>query len=85
MKRKTGIWTAVAFLAAAVATSLVVRQQFYGSAVRAERDLYISARTDYAGLTDSILPAIRHRRAFRFYAERLGLPATFKSGHYVLR
>ena len=85
MKRKTGIWTAVAFLAAAVATSLVVRQQFYGSAVRAERDLYISARTDYAGLTDSILPAIRHRRAFRFYAERLGLPETFKSGHYVLR
>lgn len=85
MKRKTGIWTAVAFLAAAVATSLVVRQQFYGSAVRAERDLYISARTDYAGLTDSILPAIRHRRAFRFYAERLGLPETFRPGHYVLR
>lgn len=85
MKRKIRIWTAVVFLAAIVALSLVLRQQFYGNAVRGERDLYISARTDYAGLKDSILPAIRHRRAFRLYAEHLGLPETFKPGHYVLR
>ncbi len=85
MKRKNRIWILAAFLAAIVVTSLVVRQQFYGRAVRAERDLYISARTDYAGLTDSILPAIRHRRAFRFYARHIGLPERFKPGHYVLR
>lgn len=85
MKKNKWIWIAGAFLVSVVVTSLSLRQQFYGNAVHAERELYISARTDYAGLTDSILPSIRHHCAFRRYAEHIGLPKTYKPGHYVLR
>lgn len=85
MKGKTGLWVLLAFVGAVAVTSFVVWRQFYGSAVHTGRELYISARTDYAGLSDSLLPSIRHRGAFRLYADRIDLPETFKPGHYELR
>lgn len=58
--------------------------QFHGNAVRAEHDLYVSRRADYAALTDSLMPSLRHRWAFRIYAKRLNLANRFQPGHYVL-
>lgn len=59
--------------------------QFYGNAVRAEHELYVSRQADYAVLTDSLMPSLRHRAAFRSYARRLNLENTFKPGHYLLQ
>lgn len=58
--------------------------QFHGNAVRAEHDLYVSRRADYAALTDSLMPSLRHRWAFRVYAKRLNLENRFQPGHYRL-
>lgn len=58
--------------------------QFHGNAVRAGHDLYVSRRADYAALTDSLMPSLRHRWAFRIYAKRLNLANRFQPGHYVL-
>lgn len=80
-------WLVVVFVAAVVsgaAAALVFIGQFYGSAVGERRDLYISSRTDYAGVLDSLRPAVKHRWAFDRYAARLGLEHTYKSGHYIL-
>ena len=68
-----------------VAAGVAVRQQFYGNAVAAEHDLYVSGRAEYGEALDSLLPHIRHRRAFGAYARRIGLERTFKPGHYVLK
>lgn len=59
--------------------------QFYGDAVPEEREFYLSRKSDYAALTDSLMPAIRHHAAFRFYAGRLDLEKSFKPGHYLLK
>lgn len=69
---------------ACLSRGLSCGQQFYGNAVRAERDLYIGSRADYQSLTDSLLPRLRHHWAFGLYARRINLPETFKPGHYVL-
>ncbi len=71
----------------AVCTGLffVFHSQFYGGAVREEGSVYISKRTDYQGLLDSLHPVLRHRMAFSKYAERLELERTFKPGHYELQ
>lgn len=37
------------------------------------------------GVADSLLPQIKHRRAFDAYARRINLAETFKPGHYVLK
>lgn len=58
--------------------------QFKGDAVPERAELFVSSRGDYGALADSLMPRIRHRAAFRYYARRIGLPASFKSGHYVL-
>lgn len=58
--------------------------QFKGDAVPERAELFVSSRADYGALVDSLLPRIRHRAAFRYYARRIGLPASFKPGHYVL-
>lgn len=63
----------------------IVWRQFYGNAVRAEHELYVSRQADYAMLTDSLMPSLRHRAAFRAYARRLNLAETFKPGHYRLQ
>ncbi|MDE6070719.1 MAG: endolytic transglycosylase MltG [Alistipes sp.] len=58
--------------------------QFKGDAVPERAELFVSLRGDYGALVDSLMPRIRHRAAFRYYARRIGLPASFKPGHYVL-
>lgn len=85
MRKKTFIYVFLVLFISLLAAGFVVRQQFYGNAVAEERDLYISGRTDYGGLADSLLPGLEHRRAFGFYARRINLPETFKPGHYVLK
>ena len=59
--------------------------QFYGNAVRSKHELYVSRQADYVSVKDSLMPMLRHRAAFRFYAKRLNLEKTFKPGHYVLQ
>jgi len=70
--------------AAVLLAGAVVFFQFKGNAVRAESELFVSAQADYGQLADSLMPRIRHRAAFRFYARRIGLADSFKPGHYVL-
>lgn len=70
--------------AAILLAGAVVFFQFKGNAVRAESELFVSAQADYGQLADSLMPRIRHRAAFRFYARRIGLADSFKPGHYVL-
>lgn len=84
MRKKTlfGLLFALLLIAAGGA---VAAWQFYGGAVRQEHELYISARTDYRGVTDSLSGALGHRAAFRAYARRIDLERTFKPGHYLLR
>lgn len=84
MRKKTFRYILFACLACLLVAGVVLRQQFYGNAVRAERDLYIGSRADYQSLTDSLLPRLRHHWAFGLYARRINLPETFKPGHYVL-
>ena len=85
MKRKTIGWTLSGAAVLLLLGALFVRQQFYGAAVQDERALYVSRRADYASVTDSLLPALKHQAAFRLYARRLNLEQTFKPGHYVLQ
>lgn len=84
MRKKTLFSLFGAVVAVVVVAALVLLGQFRGSAVRTESELFISARTDYAGLLDSLMPRIRHRAAFRAYARRLDLARSWKPGHYVL-
>lgn len=84
MNKKTLFGVAAGVLLLAIAALWTVRVQFYGNAVQRERDLYVSAKSDYRTLTDSLLPAMKHHAAFRRYARRIRLAETFKPGHYVL-
>lgn len=85
MRKKTFLYIFLACLACLLVAGFVLRQQFYGNAVRAEHELYISARTDSGGLADSLMPQIKHHWAFVTYARRIDLSETFKPGHYVLK
>ncbi len=85
MNKKTLLRIFLAGVAAGVVGGLFGLWQFYGNAVRAEQDLYVSRKADYAALTDSLMPSLRHRAAFRLYAKRLNLENTFKPGHYALQ
>lgn len=84
MNKKTLRWALLAGGVAAVVVTWVMWAQFFGNAVRVERDFYVSTRADYRTMIDSLQPLLRHRRAFDFYAHRIGLPETFKPGRYVL-
>lgn len=84
MRKKTLLHIVLAAVAAAVVAVAVGFVQFKGDAVRAERDLYVSARADYASVVDSLMPLLKHRTAFRAYARRIDLERSFKPGHYVL-
>ena len=88
MKRMTAKKRLLVVFIAAVAVgataALVFIFQFFGDAVRERSDLYISARTDYPGLLDSLRPRTDHHWAFDRYAGRLELERSFKPGHYVL-
>lgn len=85
MRKRTLLWSLLALFIVVVAATLVARQQFYGNAVTQEGDLYVSGRAGYAEAVDSLLPHIKHRRAFEAYARRIDLAETFKPGHYVLK
>lgn len=85
MSKKSLIWTlAVCALVLAV-TAYVSWRQFYGNAVPETLRLHVSSRDDYRTLEDSLMPALRHRRAFRFYAQRIDLPENFKPGYYEIK
>lgn len=85
MKKKHFLWTLAVAGVLALAGAWIGWRQFYGPAVLAERELYLSRRIDYAAVTDSLMPSLRHRAAFRAYARRLQLSESFKPGHYVLQ
>ena len=85
MSKKTLLRISLGVFVVVVAAGVAVRQQFYGNAVAAEHDLYVSGRAEYGEALDSLLPHILHRRAFGAYARRIGLERTFKPGHYVLK
>ena len=85
MRKNILLWSLAGALVVVIAAGVTVRWQFYGNAVTEERDLYVSGRAEYAQMVDSLLPRIRHHRAFGAYARRIDLERTFKPGHYVLR
>lgn len=84
MRKKTRIYVALAAAAVCAAAVFGAYAQFRGNAVRSRAELFVSSRSDYGMLTDSLLPHIRHRAAFRCYARRLDLPTGWKPGHYEL-
>ena len=47
--------------------------QFYGDAVPERFIVRIGSDADYRELEDTLMRGMRHRRAFRFYADRIGL------------
>lgn len=85
MSKKTLLWSLAAVFVVVIVAGVAVRQQFYGNAVAEEYDLYVSSRAEYGQAVDSLLPRIRHQRAFGAYARRIDLERTFKPGHYVLK
>ena len=85
MRKNILLWSLAGALVVVIAAGVTVRWQFYGNAVTEERDLYVSGRAEYAQMVDSLLPRIRHHRAFGAYARRIDLERMFKPGHYVLR
>lgn len=84
MRKKTFLYILFACLACLLIAGFVVRQQFYGNAVKTGRELFVSSRADYGELVDSLLPELKHRRAFDVYSRRINLAETFKPGHYLL-
>lgn len=84
MRKKT-LFVLLGVLLLLAAAAGIAARQFYGGAVRAEREIYVSSTGDYRALTYSLMPSLRHRAAFRAYARRIDLGETFKPGHYLLR
>ena len=72
-------------VALAAVVVLIGWVQFRGNTLRGEYELYVSRQTDYQTLTDSLMPHLKHHAAFRFYAKRLNLAASFKPGYYHLK
>lgn len=83
--KKTFLYLFLLGLAAGAAAGVVGIVQFKGNAVKEPSELYVSGRSDYAQLLDSLMPRIRHHAAFRLYARRLDLEGTFEAGHYELK
>lgn len=57
---------------------------FFNSAVGVQRDLYVSSRTDYPGLLDSLRPSMDCAWAFGLCADYFDLSETYRPGHYLL-
>ncbi len=57
MRKKTLLYIFFAGLSVLLIAGFVLRQQFYGNAVKTERELFVSSRADYRALVDSLLPA----------------------------
>ena len=56
MRKKTFLYIFFAGLSVLLIAGFVLRQQFYGNAVKTERELFVSSRADYRALVDSLLP-----------------------------
>jgi len=82
--RKKILYLLSALVLSGAVAGAVAFVQFKGDAVPEESELYVGSHSDYGRLVDSLMPRIRHRAAFRCYADRIGLPAAFKPGHYAL-
>ena len=67
----------VLILVAVVALFVVA---FKGNAVPERYELFVGSHAFYEELTDSLMPRIRHRAAFRCYARRLDLAGGFQPG-----
>ena len=85
MMKKTILSVFVAAIATGAILAVFCLVQFNGNAVREPSELYVSSRSSYGELIDSLAPRIRHRAAFRIYARRLDLENTFEPGHYELK
>ncbi len=85
MRKKTWVCLFLLGLLAGAAVAVTAIVQFKGNAVRQEYELFVSARTDYGAVVDSLRPRVCHWRAFDCYAGWLDLPQHFKPGHYVVR
>ena len=81
-KTLISIFVAALVIGAAAATWGII--SFKGNAVKERAELFISKRSDYTALLDSVKPRIKHHFAFDLYAERLNLKETFKAGHYIV-
>lgn len=86
MQKKSVIGSLWTLFLGCVAVGAVVAAigwwQFRGNALRGEYELFLSRKADYQALTDSLMPHLKHRAAFRFYARHLDLERSFKPGHY---
>ena len=85
MQKKTLLRILAGVAVVVVVAAALLFIEFRGSAVPAQRELFVSRTATYDQLTDSLLPSIRRHAAFRAYARRLRLADSFKPGHYVLR
>lgn len=85
MNKKTMFRLAAGVLLMGIIVGGTAWMQFYGNAVRTECDLYVSAKSDYGTLLDSLMPGLKHPAAFRCYAGRIRLAETYKPGHYILK
>lgn len=85
MTKKTFLSICAAVLA--LGTFLVVfgLVQFKGNAVKEPARFFVSSRSDYSEMLDSVMPRIEHRAAFRHYARRLDLEHSFRPGCYELK
>ncbi len=86
MSFRTLLWRLFAGgVALGAVVALIGIVQFRGNALRGEYELFLSRKADYQTLLDSLMPHLKHRAAFRYYADHLNLSETFKPGHYLFQ
>lgn len=84
MRKKTWISGLLAFVLLCGVAAVIGWVQFKGNAVEERYELFVSSRASYGDVTDSLMPRLKHRAAFRAYARRIDLAETFKPGHYLV-
>lgn len=83
--KKTLITILSLAIVASAAAAVWAYISFKGNAVKQSAELYVSKRSNYTELIDSLKPKIGHHFAFDLYAKRLELERSFKPGHYELK
>ncbi|MEG1863989.1 MAG: endolytic transglycosylase MltG [Alistipes sp.] len=84
MRKKTLLSLLIMGCVVGAAVAFIGIVQFKGNAVPEKYELFVSSRAVYGEVIDSLMPRLKHRTAFRLYAERIDLATSFKPGHYVL-
>lgn len=84
MRRKVITIAIVAMAVAAVGVFIAYRM-LYGESVDREVTIEISSDESYEQVLDKVHAVIDHDAAFDFYADRISLRTSFKSGSYTLR